>query len=96
MPLKHPAHKRWPSAITISSDQLFWGLGPDQWLLIAPAPGNASQGSTPSLARITSSKLLEVMQRLLREAALVRPRTSLQQLMQRLGKIPNLQGRHRR
>ena len=94
MPLMHPAHKTKPSAIAISPDQLFWGLGPDQWLLIAPALGNASQGGTSALARITPSKMLKIMQRLLSEAALVSPRPSLQQLMQGLREIPNLQGRH--
>jgi hypothetical protein len=83
-------------AIAISSDQLFWGLGPNQWLLIAPALGNASQGGTSALARIPPSKLLKIMQRLLSEAALVSPRPSLQQLMQELRENPNLQGRHRR
>lgn len=92
MPLTHPARTSSQSAITIRSDQLFRGLGPEQWLVIAPTHRYASQGGTPGLARITPNKLLKIVERLLSETALMRPRPPLQQLMQGLREIPNLQG----
>ena len=79
-----------PSALTIGADQLFWGLAPGGWRLITPTRRDARQGRCPALPGIATSKLLQIMERLLREAALVRTGAPLQQLMQGLGKIPNL------
>ena len=81
-----------PSALAIFADQLFWGLAPAGWRLVTPTRRDARQGRCPALAGIATSKLLQIMERLLREAALVRTGAPLQQLMQGLGKIPNLQG----
>ena len=81
-----------PSALAIFADQLFWGLAPAGWRLITPTRRAARQGCCPALPGIATSKLLKIMQRLLRKAALVRTGPTLQQLMQGLGEIPNLQG----
>jgi hypothetical protein len=82
------------SAVAILPDQLF-----RRWVKVASRQFvchglECVQGLQAPLAGIATAGLLKVRQSLLAEAAVMPPRTQLQELMQRLRAIADLQGRH--
>jgi hypothetical protein len=75
------------SAGAILADQFFWGgIKRHQILLCGPSL-EIGEGLTPTLARVTATGLLQIIEGLLAQAAVMPPCTQLEQLMEWIGHV---------
>jgi len=78
------------SAGSILPDQLFRGRIERREVLLPGQSLQAGQGLEPALAGITTAGLLQIIEGLLAQAAVMPPCTQLEQLMEWIGHVPNL------